>query len=392
MLRAEDFSLLNEFEELFLGVVSFTDMEMRDGEKVAKTFQKCIRDSGFQDYEIFCRALCFLVDMEERLESKPDIIKETEIDNIEHFLGIRKGSLLLGEEKLSTFRLENVLQQVVPIFFGGRPGLRIGFQRQPLSAINTPQRLCYGLKKPREEIIEGAFKGRIFEDFLSNVLQGNIVIAVKPDSPIDGYLQRVDDLEKLTGGKKIVEQLKDKRVAAVWETIAGGYEYYLSESEIPVDKTHLTRPYVYLRYNYALPKNQSNCQLKITERTHPEFADFLKQQKTTEWEEDVLLLHNCEPRHCLIAQAKFTVHYSHNKYLDASRHAVATANFLRDNQPARKALNIPDDMPIVPAIFTSYTGAIHKLQDRSVKISIFFVLRDRLMGKIKSFLDNEIGQ
>jgi hypothetical protein len=383
----KDFSLLNEFEELFLGVVSFTDMEMRNSKKVAKAFEKYVEEFGFKDYDVFCRALTYLLDMEERFEQEPSLYVEKEINDLEIFLGIKKSSIALGEEDVNKITLENLPKRIIPIFFGGRPMQRRGFQRQPLSGVNIPQRLCYGLRKPREEIIEGAFKGSIFEDFLSNVLQGFVVIAVKPSIPMDGYLQRVDNLEKLPGGGQLISQLKKKRMTAAWETVSEGYEYYLSESEIPGGKKRLTRPYVYLRYDYTLPKGQFSCQLKIKEKTKPAFKKFLMQRNVSEWEEDILLLHDSQPRHCLIAQAKFTIHYSHSKYLEASRHAMATVNYLRDNSSAKQELNIPEDMPIIPAVFTSYTGAIHKLQDRVLKCSIFFVLRDRFFTQVNTYLD-----
>ncbi len=382
----KDFKLLNDFEELFLGIVSFTDMEMRDKKKVEKVFRRYIIDLGLQDYDHFNRAFSFLFDMEERLETEPKLYGEKEIERLEQFIGIKKGALILGEEQVNNIKLGNLQERIIPIYFGGRAGVRVGLQRQSLSGVNIPQRLCYGLKQPREEIIEGAYKGTIFEDFLSNVLQGNIVVAIQPDSPIDGFTQRVDDLEKLPGGKELAESLKKNRTTIAWETIAGGYEYYISENDIPPEKTNLTRSYAYFSYDYSLPLGQTTCQLKITEETHPSFKEFLSKQKTVEWEEDILLLHNTEPKHCLIAQAKFTLKYNHSKYVTGKNHVLATVNYVDSNPAAKRELNIPEGMTIVPALFTSYTGAIHKSQDEVLKTTIFPLLRDQFFTKVVSML------
>ena len=184
----------------------------------------------------------------------------------------------------------------------------------------------------------------------------------------------------------MISSLEKNRITTAWETIAGGYEYHISETEIPKEKSHLTRPYIYFRYDYSLPTGQKSCQLKITEKTHPAFKEFLLEEKSTEWEEDILLLHYPEPKHCLVAQAKFTIHYSHSKYLSGSHHVLATANYLKNNHSAKHEFNIPEDMPIVPAIFTSYTGAIHMLNDQVLKTTIFPVLRDQFLTKVASVL------
>jgi len=377
-----DFELLNEFEELFLGIISFSDMEMREKKKVERSFERYIDELGLVDYKQFLQVFSFLVDIEERLGVEPTLYKEKEVVALEHFFGLKEGVLTLGEERLNDLNLGDLHRKIVPIFFGGRPGIRTGFIRQPLSSLNLPQRLCFALDDPRKEIIEGAYKGPIFEDFLYNLLSGELVVAIKPEDPLGGYVQRTDDLRNLPGGIDLLDMVKENTAVLAWERIAGGYQYYTSKPIIPIGEEHTVMSYTYLGYDYCLPPNQTNCQIVIRKDQHPSFVEFLKKENVTEWEEDLLLLHKNKPKHCLVAQAKFTRKYAHKKYCAGRNHVLKFANYIEGDESAKSELGIPTDMPVVPVLFTSFTGAIFKDEDEVLKTTIFPVLRGHFLDRV----------
>jgi len=377
-----DFELLNEFEELFLGIVSFSDMEMREKKKVEQSFKRYIDELGLTNYKQFLQVFSILVDFEERLGIEPILYREKGVAELEHSFGLKKGVLTFGEERLNDLNLGDLHQKIIPIFFGGRPGIRTGFIRQPLSSLNLPQRLCFALDEPRKEIIEGAYKGPIFEDFLCNLLRGELVVAIKPEDPLGGYVQRTDDLRNLPGGQDLLDTLKKNTTVLAWEKIAGGYQYYTSQPNLPKGKEYTVMSYTYLSYDYCLPPNQTSCQLVIRQDKHPSFMEFLKGENVAEWEEDLLLLHKNKPKHCLVAQAKFTKKYAHKKYCAGRDHVMKFANYVENNGSAKSELGIPTDMPVVPALFTSFTGAVFRDEDGVLKTTIFPVLRGHFLDRV----------
>lgn len=384
----EDFKILNEFEELWLGIVSFADMETRKKNELEHSFRRFVKETGLKNYDRFLNVFSVLVDIERRFENKPILYSEEEIAKLEHDLGLEEGILVLGEERLNDLRLSEMHQSIIPMFFGGRPGMRDGVQRQSLALLNLPQRLCFALDQPRERIIEGAYKGPVFEDFLCNILRGELVVAIDPTDPLGGYIQRADRLLKLPGGKELLDKLKDSQRIVAWEEVSPrGWKYYVSKPELREEEMRFVREFIYIRYNYKPPPNvNGNCSLIIKAKTHPNFQEFLKAEEVSEWEEDLLLMHNDKPQHCLIAQAKFTVKYSHKKYIEGRNHIRRFAEYIERNMPAKLELGVPKDFKLLPVLFTSFTGAIHKDDDGVLKTTIFPLLKGEFSRKISRLL------
>jgi len=381
-----DLKLLNEIEELCLGFISFTDMESRQRKKIESVFKQFIKEIGLKSYDQLLDSLSGLVDIERRLEKKPRLYQEEQVAQLESELGLKEGTLVLWEERLDTIRLSDIHKSIVPIFFGGRPGIGIGVQRQPLAMFNIPQRLCFALDKPRQEIIEGMYKGLIFEEYLCNVLRGELVIAIDPSDPLGGYHQRADRLQSFPGGKELLDELERSSEVPAWEKISREPEYYISEPELTNEEMRLIRPYRYLRYKYRLPDGQNSCRVVIGPETHPSSEAFLKAENKDEWEEDLLLLHEHEPKHCLVAQCKFTVKYSHNKYREGRNHVKKFADYLEETPSAKLELNVPEDFVLLPVLFTSFTGAIHKQDDGVLKTAVFPVMLGQFFLEVSNFL------
>ena len=382
----KEFKILNEFEELLLGFVSFADMETREKKRIERSFRRFVKETGLETYDQFSNVFSILIDIEKRLENKPRLYDEEQVAQLENWLGLKQGILILGEERLNDIRLPEVHQLIIPMFSGGRLGMRKGVQRQPLAFLNLPQRLCFALDRPRKKIIEGAYKGTIFEDFLCNFLRGELVVAIDPNDPLGGYIQRADTLQNLPGGKELLGELEKSSKVCAWEKVSREWEYYISEPKLAKDEMRFIRRFVYLRYNYQLPPGQNGCRVVIRPETHPSFKEFLQTENTPEWEEDLLLLHDREPKHCLVAQAKFSVKYSHNKYREGRNHVKKFAEYVERNPSIKSELGVPKDFVLLPVLFTSFTGAIHKQDDGVLKTTIFPVLRGQFLRQVSNLL------
>jgi len=96
---AKELKLLNEFEELCLGIVSFSDMETREKKKIERGFERFVKEVGLESYDRFSNVLSILVDIERRLENKPTLYDEEKVAQLESELGLKHGVLVLGEEQ-----------------------------------------------------------------------------------------------------------------------------------------------------------------------------------------------------------------------------------------------------------------------------------------------------
>jgi len=384
----KELKLLNELERLALGFVAFSNMEARNKEKVERCFGQLVEEVGLGSYDSFLNVFSFLIDVERRLEKDPTIYQEEKIAQLESELGLKKGVLIFGEEDLNYVSLSRLHKQTIPMFYGGRLGIRKGVVGERLAFLNLPHRLCFALDKPRKEIIEGMYKGAIFEDFLCNVLRGELVVTIDPTDPLGGgYIQRIDRLQSIPGGRELLDKLETCSEVLAWERVSRELEYFTSEPKLPEEKSKFTKSYKYFKYNYRLPHGQCNCSIIIRSQTHPSFEEFLEAENVSVWEEDLLLLHDHAPKHCLVAQAKFTVNYSHRKYHYGKDHVKKFADYVNRTPSAKLELGIPRNFNLIPVLFTSFTGAIHKQKDGVLKTTILPVLQNRFLDRISSFID-----
>jgi hypothetical protein len=251
--------------------------------------------------------------------------------------------------------------------------------------------LCFALDDPRKEIIEGAYKGPIFEDFLYNLLSGELVVAIKPEDPLGGYVQRTDDLRNLPGGIDLLDMVKENTAVLAWEKIAGGYQYYTSKPIIPIGEEHTVMSYTYLGYDYCLPPNQTNCQIVIRKDQHPSFVEFLKKENVTEWEEDLLLLHKNKPKHCLVAQAKFTRKYAHKKYCAGRNHVLKFANYIEGDESAFRTWHSDGYASRTSPFYVFHWGNLQR-RGRSPKNDDFSSIKRALSGSsVENCVDASYG-
>jgi hypothetical protein len=384
--KRKKFEAINEFEELFLGAISFTAMETRKKKIVDRCFNKFARNLGFTSYDEYRQASNLLIDLDRLFELKPSLYEWNNVSEMISLSGFRPEALLLDEEQLNDIVLERLDQSLVPIFYGRRTIRGKVVQWEPLAILNLPTRMCFALAKPRREIIEGAYKGEIFEDYLYNVLTGRLIIAVDVASPIEGHIEKPEGIKMAPGGPLLLDKLNEFGEAFAWHTVSP-WKYYARKPAITGRLERISlRKYRYVRYDYEHPQRKLLCNVTIRPNTHPGFSKFLRDEGVSEWEEDILLLHRKKPRHCLIGQAKFTRKYNEDKYRKGEIHVEKTTRYVAVNPKARFELGIPDGFPVVPVLFTSFSGPIYNRNERVMKSTIYPVCQGTFLSKVSEFL------
>lgn len=389
--RIQDFQLINDFEELYLGIVAFTLMETREKKRINHSFAKFAESYGVKNYDDFSTAANALIDVEIRFEKKPALYNERNMSKFLSILGFQPRTLILGEGQLNNLDLRKLHQLLVPIFFGGKRKATVGVQWQPLSIFNLPTRLCFTLPLAKKNIIQGAYKGVIFEDYLCNVLTGRLAIANDIDDPFGGYTANVDGIEKaVPGGEELIARLNKYSEATVWQTSIP-FRYYLSEPKLTPREKKSLNVFKFFIYKYRVPLGRQTCNIIVRKETHPSFKQFLQNERTHEWEEDILLLHYEKPKHCLIGQAKFTIRYNSRAYLKGANRVRRFAEYVERNSSAKSEIGIPLDFSVIPVLFTSFTGPINRSNDDVLKTTIFPILQGKFLNRVSTVLSNSAG-
>ena len=66
------------------------------------------------------------------------------------------------------------------------------------------------------------------------------------------------------------------------------------------------------------------------------------------------------------------------------------AEYIEANTSVKSELGIPKDMILLPVLFTSFTGAIHKKKDKVLKTTIFPVMRGHFLKQITDSLQSHL--
>ncbi|NIA12326.1 MAG: hypothetical protein GWP10_22080 [Nitrospiraceae bacterium] len=139
----------------------------------------------------------------------------------------------------------------------------------PLKRINSIARISFDLPKANETIwgSSSSQKGIIFEDFLSDMLKGEWIGAVK-----------------------------DKTLRVFHKS---------HPPDFPVGRA--------IKYDYTLPEDSERAEL-IIKVSDLVFKKFLENQGTTKRQYDIFLINNNNPKHVLMGECAFTNKYKEDYY------------------------------------------------------------------------------
>lgn len=340
-ITKEDFRLLNLAEMRQVGMVAWHSSWTHSQPKVERIFRKFLSDlqiSSLADYVRGIRLPHQAVEDPESFSRK--IIKYGTIKRYANWAGIKASMILFRRKDLEKVVLGDLDQTFIPIFYEREDGIFRGEPR--LQDVNGVAGLCYSLPKARKEIINGAFKGRVFEDILFDILTGAIAI----------------------------EKIESKFYAY-------SYAFVDSRSHHPASDI--------CRYGYIPPDGVGKGGLVRRKDSDP-FKPFLELLDQDEFQEDVVLIHHSKPKHVLTGQCKFTKKYSHRKYLTGLNHIKKFAVFLEQSDEARIDIRIPLGYPIVPCLFTSFSGSIYRYEPSVLKSTLYPVLTFQFMDLVERHL------
>lgn len=372
---------LNRFEYQMLIFVAICDMNEMEKEKIEDIFEDHIIKNGFLNYDHYCNTLNILQEVNMRYEGKYVIPKDI-IDTLCEIRGLNKKVITLLEDDLYHVRLTDFLNKFIPLYYGGRSELIEGYIPSRLLQVNSLGAYCNVLPKAKREIIDESFKGGTFEIFLYNLATGQLVYATNYQNPIYGYSQRVDKITKLQGGAALIDALDDAYQLSVWEDLKNGLSYHTTDP----GSTDSVR-YIYRKYSYEVEGDNQGSGINLSYTNNPSFRSYFDSINQKVWEQDIILTHHKEPKHCIIGSAKFNKKYKHRKYVHEMKKMAKFIDYLNDHDDAKNELNIPLDYPIVPFLFTSFSGAVHKYDDKIIPTTIIPLLQGYHYNIVSNYID-----
>ena len=292
------------------------------------------------------------ISSEDRMVKRSKFFTYKQIDNIISRYGMSPDRFILTTEKLRYLVLKDLPYSLIPIFYEDMNGLfRINIR---LLQLNNFLELCFSLPRAKEEIVN-KFKGPGFEDILTEILTGKIIMLYQQDNVFGGSLTTTDEIN--------LERAKGM----------------LRAHQIVIDE---------LRYSYKPPDGITVPRTIIKRDSYPAFSDFLDIIEKEETDIDILLINDDEPKDIILGECEFTRKYSTMKYLAKIRHIKRLRRYLTENQNAKEELNLPLDYPIVPVLFTSFSGSVFRNKDDVVKTTFPPIL----WGKFKEWIPNYLAK
>jgi len=310
-LSEHEFNLLNVAEARAIGVIAWHASWRRNKQNFEKIFSRFLRQVGVDDVIKYGKAVVYPA----KVETNPEqyCLSEFNIEDVKRYAkqrGIRFEKLALTHERLRNLHLCELECDFVPIFFERKSTFQADFRLLDTNDLGV---LCYSIPEARSAIIDGAYKGRVFEQFLLDLLTGNIAVESTPSE---------------------------------WHAASF---YLLDMRERPIPERNI------ILYTYRPPKRFLGMRLK-RDRSSVAFRPFLEAESLQEFDIDLLLIHNDYPEHILVGECKFTKRYNDELYRECESKVVKLAKFVENSQDARSELGLPLDFKVLPALFTSYSG------------------------------------
>jgi len=311
-LNKHDFQLLNSAEDRAIGLVAWHASWNRSKQDYENVFSPFLRGIGLRDVIEYGKAVVYPSAVEPNPEKY--CLYEFSLGDVTRYAerrGIKLEKMTLTHKRLRYLLLHELESDFTPIFFERNPST---FQADfRLLDTNDLGALCYSIAEARSEIIDGAYKGQVFERFILDLLTGKIALEL---------------------------------ASSEWH----GTSFYIIDTRgKPVQKHHV------VSYDYEPPKGFTGIRTK-RDRKSAAFRPFLEAEGLQELEIDLLLIHENHPEHILIGQCKFPKKYREEEYSEAEKKLSKTAEFIDNSRDARLELKLPLDCKVLSAFFTSYSG------------------------------------
>lgn len=352
-LSDEDYEVMRIYEWNNIGIIMNQMHLSGKKEELTQIFADFLADIGLADYEEYVKfdnaLLSYLAENDEKI--RKDQAKSFSTgwgvliprDHVEKMPGdsprVKFGKIALTKQGLKEVILGNLNESFIPLFYErSDTDFKLAL---PLKHINSIARISFDLPKANEKFwgSSSGQKGNIFEDFLHHMLIGEWIG---------------------------VAEEKTLRVF-----------HKLHPPDFPVGRA--------IKYDYTLPKGRKKPKLEI-KASNPVFTDFLRNQEKGGYQIDIFLIHNNNPKHVLMGECKFTKEYKKEEYSEGRDHIKIFTEFVKGDENAKTFLKIPLDYPIVPVLFTSFSGSIYRENDDVIKTTFPPIVS----GKFKEWINDYI--
>ncbi len=353
-LSDEDYEILNIYEWDNIGII-LNQMHLNGKkEELTQIFADFLADVGLDDYEEYVKFNNALQSYfaENAEELRKDQAKSFSkgwgvlipLDHVKKMPGgsprVKFEKIALTKRGLKEVILGNLNESFIPLFYERSDNdFKLAL---PLKHINSIARISFDLPKANEKIwgSSSGQKGIIFEDFLYHMLIGEWIGAVKDKTLRLFHKQHPPDF--------------------------------------PVGRA--------IEYDYTIPEGRVFPQLEI-KASNPVFNGFLRYQGKGGYEIDIFLIHNNNPMHVLMGECKFTKEYKEEEYSEGRDHIKIFTEFVKGDENAKTFLKIPSDYPIVPILFTSFSGPIYRESDGVIKTTFPPIVS----GKFKEWINDFVN-
>ena len=361
-LSDEDYEIMNIYEWDNIGIIMNQMHLSGKKDELTRIFADFLANIDLADYEEYVKfdnALLsyFAENAEDLRKCQSDVRKLAKAkstkswrefliprDHVEKMPGvssrIKFEKIALTKQGLKEVILGNLNESFIPLFYErSDTDFKLAL---PLKHINSIARISFDLPKANEKFwgSSSGQKGNIFEDFLHHMLIGEWIG---------------------------VAEEKTLRVF-----------HKLHPPDFPVGRA--------IKYDYTLPKGRKKPKLEI-KASNPVFTDFLRNQEKGGYQIDIFLIHNNNPKHVLMGECKFTKEYKKEEYSEGRDHIKIFTEFVKGDENAKTFLKIPSDYPIVPILFTSFSGPIYRESDGVIKTTFPPIVS----GKFKKWINDSVN-
>lgn len=319
-LTKNEIEAINIEEKREIGLVAWYDSWKKKYVNLENIFKDIIQKVGVKNI-IHLGKITIVPD---KISKDPDkasklIFQEKKIQEYISTYGANFNAFVLKKSDLENIRLEDYKYNFIPIFFERDDGYYQSEFR--LMQANKIEGFCYAIPEAKTKIIDGAIKGKIFEQFMGSILTGNLVI-----------------------------ETEDSKFFTSHVLFKNGNSYNKSNKKF-----------------YRTLYRNGSYGIKLRKRTYPSLRKLIYLLGETDI--DLLLIQDNDPKHVLIGECCFTKKYNEDKYQIHYNRLNKINDFLNKHPETKIELGIPDGYPIVSILFTSFLGDIHKKINSIGKIS-----------------------
>ncbi len=277
------------------------------------------------------------------------VVDSSYIKRYASWMGVETRAVTFTAEGLRTLRLADLATSFVPVFAQVSSGEtfedRLFVAHEALIEVNNPARLCFSLPGPREIVLRGIEKGHVFETFVFRLLTGSEKVTVLTGTghqPFpDGFLLGWNP-EKTAG--RLVQ------------------------------------------YSYGPPATGTGFRVAVEGPEGSPMSELARSLGKPRTELDLLLVQHTQPPHVLVGECKFAWEYNANYFRKGRLFAERASQAIRESRDIRKALGLPDELPVVPVLFASHCGPGIVGRRPSVMVTMLHTLSGRLQQLVASYL------